>query len=514
MKRKFFAIALSLILVISLAACSGNTPKDNENGGGNSGSTGEATYGGEITIGVTTDLDASLDPHVSSSSAGTREVLFNVFEGLVKPDSEGNIIPAVAEEVSVNDTADEYTFTLRKGVKFHNGNEVTSKDVVYSLSRAAGLTTGEPLVSDVAGIVAVEADDAAGTVKVTLGAPDTEFLAHVTTAIIPEDIDPAVEAIGTGPYKLAQRTVQESIVFEKFEDYWGEPAYLDKVILKVIDNAETLVMSLKSGAVQMATHLVSSQVNELGDMNILEGSSNAVQALYLNNAFEPFTDVKVRQALNYAIDQQAILDIAFDGHGSRVGSSMFPAFKKYFMEELNDLYPYDVEKAKALLAEAGKENLEFTITVPSNMQQHVDTAQVIVEQLKQAGINAKINQVEWATWLEETYRGRQFEATIVSFDAHGVAASDLLARFQSDNGKNMINFNSEAYDAKYKEATSTTDDEAQTAAFKECEKILAEEAANVYIQDVASFVALAKGYEGFQFYPLYVCDFATIYKTA
>ena len=184
------------------------------------------------------------------------------------------------------------------------------------------------------------------------------------------------------------------------------------------------------------------------------------------------------------------------------------------MEELNDMYPYDVDKAKALLEEAGQSNLEFTITVPSNMQQHVDTAQVIVEQLKAIGVNAKINQVEWATWLEETYRGRKFEATIVSFDAHGVAASDLLARFQSDNGKNMINFNSEAYDAKYKEATSTTDDEAQTAAFKECEKILAEEAANVYIQDVASFVALAQGYEGFQFYPLYVCDFSTIYKTA
>ena len=515
MKRRFFALALSLILVISLVGCKGNTPKDDGNGGGNSGSEGEPTYGGEITIGVTSDLDASLDPHVSSSSAGTREVLFNVFEGLVKPDSEGNLIPALAEKIEVNDTANIYTFTLRQGVKFHNGQDVKVSDVNYSLTRASGIATGEPLVSDLAGIAAINVIDTdVKQIIIELSAPDTEFLAHCTAAIIPEGIDPATEAVGTGPYKLASRTVQDNIVFEKFEDYWGEPAYLDKVTLKVIDNSETLVMSLKSGAVQMATHLISSQVNELGDMNILEGSSNAVQALYLNNAFEPFTDVKVRQALNYGIDQQAILDLAFDGYGSRVGSSMFPAFKKYFMEELNDMYPYDVDKAKALLEEAGQSNLEFTITVPSNMQQHVDTAQVIVEQLKQIGVNAKINQVEWATWLEETYRGRKFEATIVSFDAHGVAASDLLARFQSDNGKNMINFNSEAYDAKYKEATSTTDDEAQTAAFKECEKILAEEAANVYIQDVASFVALAKGYEGFKFYPLYVCDFATIYKVA
>lgn len=517
MKKRIFAIVLSLILVISLAACTGNTPKEeNGNGGGNSEgetTTGEPVMGGELIVGVTTDLDASLDPHVSSSSAGTREVLFNVFEGLVKPDSEGNIIPAVAESYEVNDTADVYKFVLREGIKFHNGNEVTTKDVVYSLSRAAGLLGGEPLVSDVAGIAAVEADDTTRTITVTLSAPDAEFLAHVTTAIIPEGIDPATEAVGTGPFKLVSRTVLESIVFEKFEDYWGEPAYLDKVTLKVIDNAETLVTSLKSGAVQMATHLISSQVNELPDMNILEGSSNAVQALYLNNSFEPFSDVKVRQALNYGINQQEILDIAFDGHGTLLGSSMFPAFKKYFMDELTNFYPYDPDKAKELLAEAGQSNLEFTITVPSSMQQHVDTAQVIVEQLKQIGVNAKINQVEWATWLEETYRGRQFEATIVSFDAHGVAASDLLARFQSDNGKNMINFNSPAYDEKFKEAMSTTDDAAQTAAFKECEKILTEEAANVYIQDVASFVALAKGYEGFKFYPLYVCDFSTIYKT-
>ena len=514
MKKKLIAVALVLVMVITLCACKGNTPKDPKPATNPDGPTGEPIYGGELVVGIQADLDASLDPHVSSSSAGTREVLFNVFEGLVKPDSDGNLIPAIAENYVVNETADEYTFTLREGVKFHNGNEVTVGDVVYSLSRAAGLDTGTPLVSDVAGITAVEATDDK-TVVIKLSAPDTEFLAHVTTAIIPEGIDPNKEIVGTGPFKLASRTIQESVVFEKFADYWGEPAYLDKVTLKFIDNAETLVMSLKSGAIDMATHLISSQITELDNMNILEGSSNAVQALYLNNQFEPFNDVRVRQALCYAIDKQAILDLAFDGHGSLLGSSMFPAFGKYFMDELTNFYEYNPDKAKELLKEAGLEGgFEFTITVPSNMQQHVDTAQVIVQQLEQVGITAKINQVEWTTWLEETYRGRKFEGTIVSFDAHGVAASDLLARFQSDNGKNMINFNSASYDAKYKEATSTTDEAKQTEAFKECERILTEEAANVYIQDVASFVALGKDFGGFKFYPLYVCDFATVYKVA
>ena len=511
--KKLIVIVLSLLMVLGMTACGGNSGNDNEISV-NPVYDGEPAYGGEITIGVTADLDSSLDPHVSSSSASTREVLFNVFEGLMKADPEGNMQPAIAESYSVNDTADEYTFVIRKGVKFHNGNEVTVDDVVWSLTRAAGLETGEPLVADVAGIKAVEAkgDD---TVVVTLSAPDAEFLAHITTAIIPKDSDPANEVIGTGPYKFAGRKVQESITFEKFADYWGEEPYLDKVTLKVIDNAETLVMSLKSGAIDMASHLVFSQVKELSDLNIYEGASNAVQGLYLNNAVEPLDDPLVRQALSYAIDKQAILDIAFDGHGALVGSSMFPALKKYFVEDLTNYYTPDQAKAKELLAEAGYESgFDLEITVPSNMQQHIDTAQVIVEQLQAVGINATINQVEWNTWLEDVYRGRKYQSTIVSFDAHGVAASDMLARFQSDNEKNISNFSSEAYDAAYKKAASTTDDAAQTEAFKECERILTEEAANVYIQDVASFVAMGSNFYGYEFYPLYVADFSKIFKTA
>ena len=508
--KKFFVVVLSIVMAFTLAACGSSGEAEIVI---NPEPAGEPVYGGEITIGVTADLDSSLDPHVSSSSAATREILFNVFEGLVKPDSEGNLVPAIAESYSVNDTADEYTFVLRQGVKFHNGQDVTVDDVVWSLSRAAGLETGEPLVSDVAGIKSVAATDDK-TVVIGLSAPDTEFLAHITTAIIPKDSDPAAEPVGTGPYKLVERKVQESITFDKFADYWGEEPYLDKVVLKVIDNSETLVMSLKSGAVDMATHLIFSQVKELSGLNIYEGASNTVQGLYLNNGVKPLDDPLVRQALCYAIDKQAILDLAFDGHGTLVGSSMFPAFKKYFVDELTNYYEPDAAKAKELLAEAGYENgFDLKITVPSNLQQHVDTAQVIVEQLQAVGINATIDQVEWNTWLEDVYRGRNYQATIVSFDAHGVAASDMLARFQSDNGKNISNFASEAYDAAYKKAVSTTDDAVQTEAFKECERILTEEAANVYIQDAASFVAMGSSFYGYEFYPLYVADFSKIFKT-
>ena len=524
MTKKIVALILAVCLAASLCACGGGTnnngqpaaqPSQAGPGGQTSpeSSAGEPVYGGEIVVGITADLDASLDPHVSSSSAGTREVLFNIFEGLVKPDKDGNLIPAVAESYSVSDSADVFTFKLRDGVRFHNGKTVTAGDVVYSLTRAAGLDTGTPLVSDVAGISAVEATDDK-TIVVTLSAPDTEFISHATVAIIPEDCDPATEVIGTGPFRFVSRSVQDNIIFEKFEDYWGEPAYLDKVTLKVIDNAETLVMSLRSGSVDMACRLESSQVAELPGLNIEEGSSNIVQALYLNNARAPFNDARVRQALCYALDKYKIIDLACDGHGTALGSSMFPAFGKYFMPELTDYYTEDIEKAKALLAEAGYPNgFEFSITVASNMTQHVDTAQAIVELLRQIGVKATINQVDWAAWYSDAYKDRNFDSTVVGLDAHGLAASDMLARFQSDNSKNFINFSSARYDETYAKAAATVDEAEQTALYKQCETILAEEAASVYIQDLASYVAMQSDVGGYVYYPLYVMDLSKVYRT-
>ena len=127
---------------------------------------------------------------------------------------------------------------------------------------------------------------------------------------------------------------------------------------------------------------------------------NLVQALYLNNAEKPFDDVLVRQALSYAVDKQQIIDLAFDGYGSPIGTSIYPAFGKYFDESLIDYYKYDVEKAKALLAEAGyPDGFSMIITVPSNYKPHIDTAEVLVQQLSAVGITAEIQLVEWETWL-------------------------------------------------------------------------------------------------------------------
>ena len=511
MKKKLMAfLLLASLLCAALTGCGGSsTEKTPEGGQTQTGSTDAVAN--EITVGIAQDLDDSLDPHLAVA-AGTKEVMFNVFEGLMKPTSTGDLTPAVAESYTVSEDRLTYTFTLREGVKFHNGDEVTAEDVVYSISRCADTTDGTPLVEAFSVIQSVEAVDAR-TVAITISEPSNEFISYMTTAILPADYDQQDTApVGTGPFKFVSRAAQDNIVLEKFDEYWGTPAYLDKVTFKIMENADSLVMSLQSGAIDLCSHLTSTQVAQLGgDFYVAEGTMNLVQALYLNNAEKPFDDVRVRQALCYAVDKQGIIDLAFDGYGSPIGSSMYPAFGKYFDESLTNYYTKDVEKAKSLLTDAGYPNgFEMTITVPSNYQPHIDTAQVLVEQLKEIGVTAKIELVEWGTWVSDVYAGRQFQSTVVGVDASNMTARALLERFTSDYAKNFINYNNADYDALFQQALTTYDDAEQTAIYKAMEKNLTENAANVYIQDLADLVAVRQGLEGVTFYPIYVLDLSTV----
>ncbi len=523
MKKKLLALLLLLgLLSTVLCGCGDGSAEKAADEGQTSGSEnqeapGTADHPAEITVGIAQDLDESLDPH-KAVAAGTKEVMFNVFEGLMKPTPEGDLIPAVAEKYEISDDQLVYTFTIRDGIKFHNGSPVTAGDVVNSITRCIA-----PYEADVLAVEALSAVDKVitaeddRTVQIRLKEPNTEFLSYLTLAILPADYDQQDTApVGTGPFKFVSRAAQDSIVLERFEDYWGEGAYLDKVTFKIIENADSILMSLQSGAVDMFAHLTSTQVAQLGDgFNIEEGTMNLVQAMYLNNAEKPFDDVRVRQALCYAVDRQQILDLAFDGYGSLIGSSMYPAFGKYFDDSLTNHYSHDVEKAKALLADAGYPGgFAMTITVPSNYQPHIDTAQVIVEQLREVGVTAEIQLVEWGTWLSDVYAGRQFQSTVVGVDASTMTARALLERFTSSASNNFINYNNEEYDAFFQQAVTAADDETRTAAYKQAEANLTENAANVYIQDLADLVAVRKGLEGVRFYPIYVLDLAGIRRTA
>ena len=515
MKKKLLALFLALVMVGAVLPGCGDGSKD-PGGQGNNGKTGEPVKGGEITVGIAQDLDDSLDPH-QTVAAGTREVLFNIFEGLVKPNSDGEMIPAVAEKYTLSEDGTTYTFTLREGVKFHNGQTVTAEDVVYSINRCAAVPEGQekPLVAAFSAVKSVEALDEK-TVAVTIAQRDLEFISYMTAAIIPADYENQDTApVGTGPFRFVSRTPQQDFVMERFEDYWGAPAWLDKVTYKICENADALVMNLNGGSIDLCAHLTSAQASQLNqNFQVLEGTMNLVQAIYLNNQAKPFDNQLVRQALCYAIDRQGIMDMVADGHGTAVGSSIYPAFTKYFLPELVDKYPHSVEKAKELLAQAGYPNgFDMTISVPNNYQPHMDTAEVVAEQLREAGIRVTIQPVEWSTWLDTIYNGRQFQATVVGVDAANMTARAMLERFTSDYGKNFINYNNPAYDTLFQQAINAQDEATQTDLYKQMEAMLADTAANVYIQDLCDLVAMRQDLGGLKFYPIYVLDLSTVYLT-
>ena len=515
MKRTLSLFLASALLISLLAGCAAK-PQTTTTAPGTDAPAAEVTPStinaetgrretNEIVVGISQDLDNSLDPH-TVVAAGTKELMFNVFEGLVKPTSDGDLVPAVAESYTLSDDLTTYVFKLREGVKFHNGKTVTMEDAVYSLSRCRD----EGYVPALAGVeIAGEGDE----LTITLPAPNNEFLAYLTCAIIPADYaDQATAPVGTGPFKFASRHAQRDVVLERFDDYWGDKAYLDRVTYRIYENPEALVMALKGGAVDLYSHLSVSTISQLGaEFTILEGTMNLVQAVYLNHAYGPLSDVRVRQALCYAFDRQELFDLTAGGRGWPLGSSMYPAFKKYFREDLSTLYPHNVERAKALLAEAGYPNgFDLTIKVPSNYSPHVDAGQVAAEQFRAIGINVTVEPVEWTTWVEDVYKGRNFEAIVCGFDASTMTARALLERFTTGNSKNFIGYSSAEYDAAFADAQNAKSDDVQTRAYLEMEGILAKDAANVYIQDLVDFVALRKGLTGYHFYPIYVMDMSTV----
>jgi len=481
-------------LLVSLCACGGDTD-------------GETS----VTVGIAQELD-SLDPH-KAVAAGSTEVLFNVFEGLMKPSPDGEVVPALASDYKVSDDGLTYTFTLREGVTFHNGEPVTTEDVLYSLERCAGSENdGTPLISAFSAVSAFDAPDDSH-VTLTLSEPSLEFIYSMTAAIIPQGSGDSIAnaPIGTGPFQFVSYTPLESLVVKKYDGYWGEAAHLDQVTFRIFQSGDTMVMSLKSGGIDMAIHVPNTQAGELTDFTIESDTMKLVQALYLNNTEKPFDDVRVRQALCYAVNVQDIIDLVCDGHGVATGSSMYPAFTRYFMPELASAYPTDVEKAKQLLTDAGyTDGFEMDITVPSNYPQHVQTAEVIADQLKAIGVTANIVPVDWDTWVTDVYRGRQFQSTVCGIAASDMTAREMLLRYCSDNQKDFINFSDAEFDQAVADAMATLDNDEQTERYKRAEEILSEQAASVWLQDLCDLAVLKPGLEGMTFYRTYVLDMSTI----
>jgi len=516
MKKCLMVLLATLIVMTTLCGCAGSTGDSSGNtSSAATTTTGKPTYGGSIVVGIQQDID-SLDPH-KATAAGTKEILFNIFEGLVKPDENGNLIDAVAQSHTLSDDGLKYTFVLRDNVKFHNGNAVTAEDVKYSIERAAGLLDGTPLISTLKVVTSVDIIDEK-TVQVTVDKVNPELIYSFTAAVIPAGSgeDASASPIGTGPFSFVSYTPQEGIILKKNPDYWqsGLP-YLDEVNFKIVAGSDTALLELKGGSIDIYSYLTDTQAEELKDsFQILSAPSDVVQALFLNCAKEPLNDERVRQAISYAIDKNEINGFLSGGAAIPVGSAMLPTLKNYY-EDTNSVYGIsaDVEKAKQLLADAGYPNgIDLEIMIPSNYEFHMQTGEVVVEQLKAVGINATINAVEWSTWLSDCYTDRNYTATICGITGD-MTPGYLLNRFVSTSSKNFINYSNAEYDSVYAkiEECKTLDERAEY--YKQLQQIMTQDAGTAFLMVPPITIAVNPKLSGYTFYPVYVQDISTIYFT-
>jgi len=501
-KRKDFKLILLAFLAVVIAVFPSCSRQNKEKAA-------------ELRYGFTTE-PASLDPLSPKATADSRSILFNVFEGLVKPDTAGRMQPCIAESWTVEQNGSVYNFNIREGVRFHDGSVLTAADVKFSLDTAGALGFG--------GFNNIEEIAVPGEnrLTVTLKSPDPEFLPYLTIGIVKaENPDREKNIIGTGPFFIESYTAQRNLVMKKFDDYWQRSLSppvdlprLEKVTIVFFANNDALMTALRGGGIDGAsiTGSMSAQLDHRS-FDIFNNYSASVHLMALNNAVSPLDDPRVRCAINYGIDIQGIIDTAFFGVGTPSGSPIIPGLSAYYEESLD--YPYDPEMAKALLSEAGFGGgrvLDLEITVPSNYTMHVDTAQVIAGQLEKIGVDVSIKLVDWPTWLSDVYQGRNFMATIISVDSAVVSAKSFLSRYQSTNSSNFFNYKSAEFDALYNAILTEMDDTRRIRLYREAQRVIARDAANVYIQDILYYRAFRGGaYSGVLNYPLYVTDFAAIY---
>lgn len=514
MKRvnmRYLFFALLILVVLAISACSSKDNGEKESAVENESEPTSEKH--EIKIRSRDDPDF-LDPHLIQASI-TEQMMLNVFDGLLAPNEDGTLKPALAEEYETSEDGLTYTFKLREDVKFHNGDPVTAEDVVYSFNRLMGTDNDEPLSADFDGIESIESPDE-NTIVITLSEADSTFLTFLTakdSAIIPESNDDAHNdhPIGTGPFKFVSYSPGSNLVLEKNEDYWVEGLpYLEKATFVFQTDDEAAFLALQAGEIdllEVAAHRIPELEN---DYQLDFQDNNSTVLIGFNQDKEPFNDEKVRQAISHAINKDDVLEATFSGYATKIGSNMSPAMGAFYKEGLEDYYERDVDKAKELLAEAGyPDGFKTTISISSHTQRYADIAQVAVENLKEIGIDVEIEVIEWGVWLERIYQGRDFEMTAIDFTGK-LSPYDILNRYISDADNNFMNFKNEEYDEVLKEVISEEDLDKQIELYHRAQEILTEDATAVFLGDYQFIWVMDKNVEGFKKYPIFFLDLAEL----
>ena len=536
MKKKIsLMLAAALTAGLALTGCGGSKTSDttDNTAGVENESTAEVKG---VDVDTTGYLVAALNADIQTAdvqkTSKDYEVPFNIFDRLVdvEVDADGNskIVPSLAESWDISDDGLEYTFHLRQGVKFHNGNDFTAEDVAYTFHRMLTVEGGvnTEFIDQIKGadeLLAGETDTLEGvevvddyTIKVTLKEPFAGFLASISSpgvSIYDSEateaagdqfgMDPAV-TVGTGPFEFSSWSFNNQLVLTRNEDYWKGASGLPGVVIKIIPDTETQSMMFESGELDILDldYAADSadRFTETYPDQIVQGPRVGIVYFTMNFNKEPFQDVRVRKAVQMSIDRQAILDALYGGRG-QVEQGIFPHGLIGFNPDQEEI-KYDPEAAKALLAEAGyADGFDMEIAADSSASDTMTMAlEIVSDQLAEVGIRAEIKNYDESTWLE-TRKSGELGSFISTWSADYNDPDNFIYTFFGNEEKTRIrsiNYpDTEVMERVAKARTIVNEDE-RLAEYKALEeKLIHEDAAWVPMFSRLHLFAVSKRVQGF-----------------
>lgn len=435
-----------------------------------------------------------LDPTAGAAAAIDEVVYANIFEGLTRINQNGEVLPALAKSWDISEDGRTYTFHLVEGPSFHDGAAFDAEDVVFSLNRAMAKDSVNAQKQLFSAIDSVEAKDPK-TVVVTLKQPAGNLLFNLGWGdAVMVDAGSAEgnkqTPIGTGPFKFDRWVSGDRVELSRNPDYWGEPAKLAKVTFKYIPDPAAAAAAMLSGDVDAFANFPAAELVPQFESDprfaVVVGSTEGETILSTNNTAEPFDNLQVRQAMAHALDRQSIIDGLF-GYGKPIGTHFAPHHPAYV--DLVERYPYDPEKAKALLTEAGyPDGFEATLKLPPPPYARRG-GEIIAAQLADVGIKVELIPVEWAQWLEQVFRNTDYDLTIVSHTEPmdiGIYGRDTY----------YFNYDKPEFKALVAELNATTDQDQRYAILRQMQEMITEDAVNGYLFQLAKLGIWDKNLEG------------------
>ena len=437
----------------------------------------------------------NLDPTGGAAEAIDSVVYANIFQGLTRFTSDGSVIPSLAESWEISADGLTYTFKLHDGVTFHDGSAMDAGDVKFSLDRARAETSTnaqKALFAQIADVTVVDPQ----TVTVTLGEPNGSLLFNLAwgdaVIVAPETAkDNATNPVGTGPYRFVEWVQGDRIALARYEGYWGPAPALETATFRFISDPSAALAAVLAGDVDVFTGFPApenlAQIAADSRFQVITGSTEGETILAMNNKLPPFDNIKVRQAVSHAIDRQAIIDGAMFGYGTPIGTHFAPHNPAYV--DLTAESAHDPELSKKLLAEAGLPD-GFTTTLKLPPPSYARRGgEIIAAQLAEVGITAEIINLEWAQWLEQVFKGKDFGLTIVShtepMDIGIYANPDYYFQYDSAAFRDVMT-----------RLTGTTDPAARTALLQEAQRMIATDHVNGYLFQLAALTVAKAGVRG------------------